>query len=127
MQKPVYMPMEFILNLKKKRYMSSSFLKKSVIKLLDRTVYKTIILTVDFSVSDLTRSTQTVVFENMILSRISGPNRTEITGRWRKPHIDKFYNLDFSPKLTLRLLMSYIYGAPILDVSRSHTTTQHSQ
>jgi len=25
--------------------------------------------------------------------------------------------------LTLRLLMSYMYGAPILDVSRSHTTT----
>ena len=36
----------------------------------------------------------------------------------------------FSPiALTLRLLMSYIYiyGAPILDVSRSHTTTQHSR
>jgi len=29
--------------------------------------------------------------------------------------------------LTLRLLMSCIYGAPILDVSRSHTTTQHSR
>ena len=29
--------------------------------------------------------------------------------------------------LTLRLLMSFIYGAPILDVSRSHTTTQHSR
>ena len=31
--------------------------------------------------------------------------------------------------LTLRLLMSciYIYGAPILDVSRSHMTTQHSR
>ena len=31
--------------------------------------------------------------------------------------------------LTLGLLMSYIYiyGAPILDVSRSHTTTQHSR
>ena len=28
--------------------------------------------------------------------------------------------------LTLRRLMSYIYGAPILDVSRSHTTTQQS-
>jgi len=28
--------------------------------------------------------------------------------------------------LTLRLLMSYLYGAPILD-SRSHTTTQHSR
>jgi len=38
---------------------------------------------------------------------------------------------DFSTKeyiiLTLRRLMSYIYGAPILDVSRSHTTTQHSR
>jgi len=29
--------------------------------------------------------------------------------------------------LTLRRLMSYIYGAPILDVSRSRTTTQHSR
>ena len=29
--------------------------------------------------------------------------------------------------LTLRLLMLYIYGALILDVSRSHTTTQHSR
>ena len=30
-------------------------------------------------------------------------------------------------RLILRRLMSYIYGAPILDVSRSHTTTQHSR
>ena len=29
--------------------------------------------------------------------------------------------------LTLRLLMSYIYEAPILDVFRSHTTKQHSR
>ena len=29
--------------------------------------------------------------------------------------------------LTLRRQMSYIYGAPILDVSRSHTTTHHSR
>ena len=29
--------------------------------------------------------------------------------------------------LTIRLLMSYIYGAPILDVSRSHKTTHHSR
>jgi len=29
--------------------------------------------------------------------------------------------------LTLRLLMPYIYGAPILNVSRSHTTTHHSR
>jgi len=31
------------------------------------------------------------------------------------------------PNLTLRRLMSYVCGAPILDVSRSHTTTQHSR
>jgi len=29
--------------------------------------------------------------------------------------------------LTLRSLTLYIYGAPILDISRSHTTTQHSR
>ena len=29
--------------------------------------------------------------------------------------------------LTLRLLMFYIYGAHILDVSRLHTTTHHSR
>jgi len=29
--------------------------------------------------------------------------------------------------LTIRLLMSYIYGVPILDVSRSYTTTHHSR
>jgi len=33
----------------------------------------------------------------------------------------------FHYSLTLTRLMSYIYGAPILDVSRSHTTTQHSR
>ena len=37
----------------------------------------------------------------------------------------RWYHWNFS--LTLRRLMSYIYGAPILDVSRSHTTTQHSR
>ena len=35
--------------------------------------------------------------------------------------------LTFVRSLTLRLLMSYIYGAHILDVSRSHTTTQHGR
>ena len=38
--------------------------------------------------------------------------------RWVLPNLEH---------LTLRRLMSYINGAPILDVSRSHTTTQHSQ
>jgi hypothetical protein len=39
--------------------------------------------------------------------------------------VDSLTNSD----LTLRLPLSYtsIYGAPILDVSRSHTTTQNSR
>jgi len=51
------------------------------------------------------------------------------------PYGGVFTCIIFSPRvvsqkpkyLTLRWLMSYIYGAPILDVSRSHTTTQHSR
>ena len=42
-------------------------------------------------------------------------------------HISEDFNLQIQTALTLRRLMSYIYGAPILDVSRSHTTTQHSR
>ena len=37
------------------------------------------------------------------------------------------YYTQLYPVLTLRRLMSYIYGAPILDVSRSHTKTHHSR
>ena len=42
---------------------------------------------------------------------------------------EKSQSADITAGLTLRRLMSYIYiyGAPILDVSRSHTTTQHSR
>ena len=39
----------------------------------------------------------------------------------------KPYNHWYYQELTLRRLMLYMYGAPILDVSRSHTTTQHSR
>ena len=46
-------------------------------------------------------------------------------------HYEPTYKNCGSGSLTFRLLMSYIYiyiyGAPILDVSRSHTTTQHSR
>jgi len=38
-----------------------------------------------------------------------------------------YFICNYCSWLTLRRLMSYIYGAPILDVSRSHTTTQHSR
>jgi len=45
---------------------------------------------------------------------------TQILTRWMNNKIK--HNI-----LTLRLLLSYIYGAPILDVSRSYTTTHHSR
>jgi len=45
-------------------------------------------------------------------------------GTW---NVLSLYTPGASNILTLRWLMSYIYGAPILDVSRSHTTTQHSR
>jgi len=42
-------------------------------------------------------------------------------------YVDDEFLKEFINTLTLRRLMSNIYGAPILDVSRSHTTTQHSR
>ena len=44
-----------------------------------------------------------------------------------KYHLMRIFLRNEKGCLTLRWLMSYIYGAPILDVSRSHTTTQHSR
>jgi len=47
-------------------------------------------------------------------------NNVSYTIHLRQQYMYYFY-------LTLSRLMSYIYGTPILDVSRSHTTTQHSR
>ena len=55
--------------------------------------------------------------------RICGQNDTKYTKYTKFTSISEI-NFKY---LTLRRLMSYIYGAPILDVSRSHTTTQHSR
>jgi hypothetical protein len=61
---------------------------------------------------------------------------TVIMGQWNSLVGDKSYRKTVGTHglekrqrrgQTLRLLMSYTYGAPILDVSRSHTTTQHSR
>jgi len=56
---------------------------------------------------------------------------TEYKGKPRKEAVANFRLKTghdcLAASLTLRRLMSYIYGAPILDVSRSHTTTQHSR
>jgi len=48
---------------------------------------------------------------------------------WRGQHRNKIMATQryLESTLTLRSLTLSIYGAPILDVSRSHTTTQHSR
>jgi hypothetical protein len=33
------------------------------------------------------------VFEKRVLRRIFGPKRDEVTGSWRKPHIEELHNL----------------------------------
>jgi len=58
--------------------------------------------------------------------RCHNPNITECAAFYLHSLIDAFHSTALT-QLTLRRLMSYIYGAPILDVSRSHTTTQHSR
>jgi len=55
-----------------------------------------------------------------VCSRLYTPEQTENNFSKNSLVLDKQI-------LTLRLLMSYIYGAPILDVSRSYTTTHHSR
>jgi len=58
---------------------------------------------------------------------IAGVNcRGPVAAHNGAPHTALFTNSELRG-LTLRSLMLYIYGAPILDVSRSHTTTQHSR
>ena len=37
------------------------------------------------------------VFENMVLRRIFGPKRYEVTGKWRKLHNEELYDLYCSP------------------------------
>ena len=76
------------------------------------------------------------------LTKLSGPEQaqclstvTHLIYDCNEPYIFKVDSLVFNHLktkrrmlyLTLRRLMSYIYGAPILDVSRSHATTQHSR
>ena len=39
------------------------------------------------------------VFENMVLRRIFGPKRDEVTGDWRKLHNEEFNDLYCSPNI----------------------------
>jgi hypothetical protein len=39
------------------------------------------------------------VFENRVLRRMFGPKRDEVTGEWRKLHIEELHNLYSSPDI----------------------------
>jgi hypothetical protein len=39
------------------------------------------------------------VFENRVLRRIFGPKRDEVTGEWRKLHIEELHDLYCSPTI----------------------------
>ena len=43
------------------------------------------------------------VFENMVLRRIFGPRRDEVTGEWRRPHNEELNEL-YSPSNILRVI-----------------------
>jgi hypothetical protein len=45
------------------------------------------------------------VFETRVLRRIFGPRRDELTGGWRKPHIENLRNLYSSPSV-IRMIKS---------------------
>jgi hypothetical protein len=46
-----------------------------------------------------------MVFENMMLRRIFGPKRDEVTGDWRKLHNEELHNLYSSPDV-IRMIKS---------------------
>jgi hypothetical protein len=65
-------------------------------------IYKTIILPVVLygcETWSLTLRKEHIlrVFENMVLRRIFGPNRDEVTGGWRKLHNEELHGLYSSP------------------------------
>ena len=39
------------------------------------------------------------VFDNMVLRRIFGPRRDEVTGKWRRLHNEELNDLYFSPNI----------------------------
>jgi hypothetical protein len=45
------------------------------------------------------------VFENIVLRRIFGPKRDEVTGKWRKMHNEELHDLCPSPSI-IRIMKS---------------------
>ena len=50
-------------------------------------------------VTDIEGGKEDEVFENMLLRRIFGPRRDEVTGEWRRLHDEELNDLYSSPNL----------------------------
>jgi len=82
------------------KLLSSRLLSKN----LNIKIYRTIILPVVLYGCETRSLTSTEerklrVFENMVLRRIFGPRRDEVTGEWRRLHKEELNNLYTSPNI----------------------------
>jgi hypothetical protein len=57
------------------------------------------------------------MFEKRVPRRIFGPKREEVTGGWRKLHIEQLHNLYSSPNnisMVRPRRMRWVYGIPVI-------------
>jgi hypothetical protein len=60
------------------------------------------------------------LFENRVLSRVFGPEREEVTGRWRELHSEEFHSLNSSADIIRTIRSSRMRMAGNV-VSEIHT------
>jgi hypothetical protein len=58
-----------------------------------------------FDVCPVAKGSRLRVFENRVLKRISGPTGDEVTGEWRKRHLEELHDLYSSPTI-VRMIKS---------------------